>query len=46
MQLSDVPEMEAAIFVSLDVPVAVEVESDGEGGASIAHDILDHTASC
>ena len=40
MKLPDVPEVKSAIFISLNVPVAVEVGSDGEGGATLTHDVL------
>ena len=39
----DVPEVNSAIFVSLDVPVTVEVDREREGGTLVTHDVLDRT---
>ena len=44
MKLSDVPEMKSAIFISLDVPVAIEVDRYRQGRATLTHDVLDSTA--
>ena len=40
VDLPDIPQEESAIFVPLDVPVAVEVEGEGRGGALLTQDIL------
>ena len=44
LKLSHVPEMKTAIFIALDVPVAIEVDGDREGGVTLTHDVLDGAA--
>ena len=46
VHLPDVPEVESAIFISLDVPVAVKVDGEGRGGALVTQDVLDSTTGC
>ena len=43
VHLPDVPEVESAIFVSLDVPVAVEVDGERRGRALLTQDVLNST---
>ena len=43
VHLPDVPQVESAIFVSLDVPVAVEIEGERRGGALVTQDVLNAT---
>ena len=44
LKLSDVPEMKAAIFVALDVPVSIDMDGEREEGVTLPHNVLDGTA--
>ena len=44
LKLSDVPEMETAVCITLDVPVSIDVDGEGEGGVALPHNVLDGTA--